>query len=145
MTEVTWHAHIYLRTTEKVQTPLGPVKSSQLRTVVLVKIWKVCQNIFPYKRICISIWNGFSCHLWFTTLHNSLLSVIKSKCLSLASWRRRKWQPTPIFLPRESHGQRSLVGCSPRGRTELDTTEATWQQQQHLEPWSSPPDPVLFP
>jgi len=27
----------------------------------------------------------------------------------------RKWQPTPVFLPRESHGQRSLVGCSPWG------------------------------
>ena len=41
---------------------------------------------------------------------------------------RRKWQPTPVFLPGESHGQRSLVGCSPWGRTESDTTEATWQQ-----------------
>ena len=38
---------------------------------------------------------------------------------------RRQWQPTPVLLPGESHGRRSLVGCSPRGRTELDTTEAT--------------------
>ena len=38
---------------------------------------------------------------------------------------RRKWQPTPVFLPGESHGWRSLVGYSPRGRKELDTTE--WQ------------------
>ena len=36
---------------------------------------------------------------------------------------RRKWQPTPVFLPGKSHGQRSLVGCSPRGHKELDTTE----------------------
>ena len=36
---------------------------------------------------------------------------------------RRKWQPTPVFLPGESHGQRSLVGYSPRGHKELDTTE----------------------
>ena len=36
---------------------------------------------------------------------------------------RRKWQPTPGFLPGESHGQRSLAGYSPWGRTELDTTE----------------------
>ena len=35
---------------------------------------------------------------------------------------RRKWQPTPVFLPRESHGQRSLVRYSPRGRKESDTT-----------------------
>ena len=35
----------------------------------------------------------------------------------------RKWQPTPVFLPGESHGPRSLEGCSPWGRNELDTTE----------------------
>ena len=34
---------------------------------------------------------------------------------------RREWPPTPVFLPGESHGQRSLVG--PWGRKELDTTE----------------------
>ena len=38
---------------------------------------------------------------------------------------RRKWQPTPVFLPGESHGQRSLVGYSPWGLKELETTEAT--------------------
>ena len=37
--------------------------------------------------------------------------------------RRRQWHPTPVHLPGKSHGQRSLVGCSPRGREELDTTE----------------------
>jgi len=37
----------------------------------------------------------------------------------------RNWQPTPVFLPGESHGQRSLVGCRLWGRTESDTTEAT--------------------
>ena len=36
---------------------------------------------------------------------------------------RRKWHPTPVFLPGESQGRRSLVGCRPRGRTESDTTE----------------------
>ena len=36
---------------------------------------------------------------------------------------RRKWQPTPVFLPGESHGQRSLMGNSPWGCKELDTTE----------------------
>ena len=38
------------------------------------------------------------------------------------SWRRA-WQPTPVFLPGESHGQRSLVGYSPWGHRELDMTE----------------------
>ena len=38
---------------------------------------------------------------------------------------RRTWQPTPVFLPGESQGQRSLVGYHLWGRTELDTTEGT--------------------
>ena len=35
----------------------------------------------------------------------------------------RQWHPTPVRLPGKSHGRRSLVGCSPWGREELDTTE----------------------
>ena len=38
---------------------------------------------------------------------------------------RRKWQPTPVFLPGESQGWRGLVGCCLWGCTESDTTEAT--------------------
>ena len=38
---------------------------------------------------------------------------------------RRKWQPTPVFLPGDSQGRRSLVGCHLWGWTESDTTEAT--------------------
>ena len=37
--------------------------------------------------------------------------------------RRRRWHPTPVLLPGKSHGWRSLVGCSPWGRKESDTTE----------------------
>ena len=37
--------------------------------------------------------------------------------------QRRQWHPTPVLLPGKSHGQRSLVGCSPWGRKESDTTE----------------------
>ena len=39
---------------------------------------------------------------------------------------RRAWKPTPVFLPGESQGPRSLVGYSPWGHKELDTTEVTW-------------------
>ena len=53
-------------------------------------------------------------HDWVTLL--SLFTFIH--------WRR-KWQPTPVFLPGESQGRGSPVGCRLRGRTELDTTEAT--------------------
>ena len=49
--------------------------------------------------------------------------------LLFSDWRR-KWQPTAVFLPGESQGRGSLVGCRLRGRAGSDTTEVT-QQQQH--------------
>ena len=63
----------------------------------------------------------------------SLLSGKESTCqcrryrfdpqVGKVSWSRKKWQPSPIFLPRESHGQRTLVSYSPRGCKELDVPE----------------------
>ena len=47
-----------------------------------------------------------------------------------SSFRRRQRHPTPVLLPGKSHGWRSLVGCSPWGHTESDTTKVTQQQQQ---------------
>ena len=57
-------------------------------------------------------------------------SCRRHKRLGFNSWVgkipwRRAWQPTPVLLPGESHGQRSLAGYSPQGHKELDTTEAT--------------------
>ena len=53
-----------------------------------------------------------------------------AKSLSLFTFMhwRRKWQPTPVFLPGESQGQESLVGCRLWGHTESDTTEVTERQ-----------------
>ena len=45
---------------------------------------------------------------------------------------RRKWQPTPVFLPGKSHGQRSPVGYSPWGCKELDTIEWLHFFRQHI-------------
>ena len=45
---------------------------------------------------------------------------------------RRKWQPTPVFLSGESHGQRSLAGYSPQGYKELTMTEATEHARMHI-------------
>ena len=50
---------------------------------------------------------------------------------TLMHWRR-KWQPTPVFLPGESQGQGSLVGCRLWGRAELAMTDATQQQPLYL-------------
>ena len=53
-------------------------------------------------------------HDWATSL----------SLFTFTHWRR-KWQPTPVFLPGESQGRGSLVGCRLWGRTELNTTEVT--------------------
>ena len=69
---------------------------------------------------------------------------------------RRKWQPTPVFLPGESQGHGTLVGCCLWGRTESDMTEATQQQRlviaflpkskRRLISWlQSPPAVILEP
>ena len=50
---------------------------------------------------------------------------------TLMHWRR-KWQPTPVFVPGESRGRRSLVGGCLWGRTGSNTSESTQQQQQVL-------------
>ena len=56
--------------------------------------------------------------------HDGEISLSLFTCMH---WRR-KWQPTPVFLPGESQGWESLMGCHLWGRTESDTTEVT---QQH--------------
>ena len=60
--------------------------------------------------------------------HNWATSLL---LFTFMHWRRKR-QSTPIFLPRESQEQRSLVGCHLWGCTESDTTEVTWQQQQQM-------------
>ena len=65
---------------------------------------------------------------WWAAVHGVAKSQTRLSdftfTFSFMPWRR-KWQPTPVFLPGESQGQRSLVGCRLWGRTESDTTEAT--------------------
>ena len=51
-------------------------------------------------------------------------SVTSFSLFTFTHWRR-KWQPTPVFLPGESQGRGSLLGCRLWGRTESDTTEVT--------------------
>ena len=68
---------------------------------------------------------------WWAAVWGCTESVMTEVTQHACMHWRRKQQPTPVFLPGESQGQRSLVGCHLRGRTELDTTEATQQQQPH--------------
>ena len=56
-----------------------------------------------------------------------ILGLMLDFCLNITSglltMNLRQWHPTPVLLPGESHGQRSLVGCSPWGHEESDMTE----------------------
>ena len=104
-TSTAWEAQIircpYFNKLEKAMTP----HSSTLA-------WKIPWMEEPgrlHSMGSLGIGHDWATSLWlFTFMH----------------WRR-KWQPTPVFLPGESQGWGSLVGCRLWGRTELDTTEVT--------------------
>ena len=74
----------------------------------------------------------FSLSLWTSLVTQTVKRLstmwetrVRSLCQEVP-WRR-KWQSTPVLLPGKSHGQRSLVGYSPWGRKESDTTERSSQ------------------
>ena len=71
--------------------------------------------------------------VWWAAVHGVAKSQTRLSdftfLFTFMHWRR-KWQPTPVFLPGESQGWGSLVGCRLWGFAEFNTTEATWQQQQ---------------
>ena len=79
--------------------------------------WKIPWTEEPYRLQSLGslrVWHNWAASLsLFTSMH-----------------LRRKWQPTPVFLPGESQGRWSLVGCPLWGPTESDMTEVTQQQQQ---------------
>ena len=64
---------------------------------------------------------------WWAAVHGVAESDMTATSLSFFTFMhwRRKWQPTPVFLPGEPQGWRSLVGCRLWGRTESDTNEVT--------------------
>ena len=74
--------------------------------------------------LCISLDNHFCC--WIDILSQAFF--LEFRVFQHNNWRR-KWQLTPVFLPGESQGQRSLEAYRLWGCAESDTTEATQQQQ----------------
>ena len=82
---------------EKLCNPLVKERSEELRAVINIQ-----RLTFTYCSLCA----GLRFSPW-----------VRKIC-----WRK-KWQPTPLFLPEKSHGQRSLVGYSPGGHKESDMTE----------------------
>ena len=80
---------------------------------------------FSWTRLLISIW-CYSLESFIFKNAYFTKKIIWYKT-SLISYWRRKWQPTPVFLPGKFRGQRSLVGYSPLGCKESDMTEVTEQ------------------
>ena len=70
-----------------------------------------------------SAFSKTSLYIWKFTVHILLKPGLENFEHYFTSMWRRQWHPTPVLLPGNSHGRRSLVGCSPWGREESDTTE----------------------
>ena len=71
---------------------------------------------------------GIYVHIWQILVAQSIKNLPAVQETQFDPWVgkipwRRKWQPTPVSLPGKSHGQRSLVGCSPWGCKESGTTD----------------------
>ena len=83
-------------------------------------------NGTPLQHSCLE--NPMDGGAWWAAVHGVTKSWTRLSdftfILTFMHWRR-KWQPTPVFLPGESQGRGSLVGCRPWGRAESDSTEAT--------------------
>ena len=98
----------------------------------LIKIKSFCTtndgegNGTPLQYSCLE--NPMDRGAWWAAVHGVSKSQTRLSdftfTFTFMHWRR-KWQPTPVFLPGESQGQGSLVGCCLWGRTESDTTEVT--------------------
>ena len=97
-------------------------------TYIHIYIYLTYIFIYIYLHVNIYIFTHV-CYTW-TSLVAQLVVCLQCGRARFDPWVRkipwrRKWQPTPVFLPGESRGQRSLVGYSPWGHKESDTTE--WQ------------------
>ena len=82
-------------------------------TTNFMDVWGYCKLI-KYKKYYNQ--NRISVHLSY----NLVIHELKNTAVTM---RRRQWHPTPVLLPEKSPGRRSLIGCSPWGREEQDTTE----------------------
>ena len=81
--------------------------------------WRVTESFFPSTIIQLH-WRRQHKTVCLSQITERINLLIKPP---LAINRRRQWHPTPVLLPGESHGWRSLEGCSPWGRWESDMTE----------------------
>ena len=77
---------------------------------------------------------------WWAAVHGIAKSRTRLSRFTFMHWRR-KWQPTPVFLPGESQGRQSLVGCHLWGRTESDRLKRLSSSSSSISTYSSPMSP----
>ena len=107
---VTWEAHIYMHVCISCMYYMPSEKAMAPRSSTLA--WKIPWTEEPGRLQSVGS---------LRVRHDRATSV---SLFTFLLWRR-KWQPTPVFLPGESQGWGSLVGCRLWGHTESDTTEVT--------------------
>ena len=84
-------------------------------------LWPGSPDVLPKKNPAQCSPHSRACPLrWLYGSKNSPWELLSGLCMS---FQQTHWRPTPVLLPGKSHGWRSLVGCSPWGRKESDTTE----------------------
>ena len=84
--------------------------------------WVIFHYGTPLQYSCLE--NPMDGGTWWAAVHGVSRNQTRLSDFTFMHWRR-KWQPTAVFLPGESQGRGSLVGCRLWSRTESDTTEAT--------------------
>ena len=93
----------------------------------------LCRALIATWKAAFSIWRHFWGLPWCLSGKEPTCQCRSHRRLGSSPWVRKspwrwKWHPTPVFLPGESHGQRSLAGYSPRGHRELN-----WVTETHTE------------
>ena len=96
--------------------------ANMLKVICHCKNEKLNPNGTPLQYSCLE--NPMDKGAWKAAVHVVTKSWTGLSDFTFTHWRR-KWRPTPAFLPGESQGWGSLVGCSPWSCTESDMTEAT--------------------
>ena len=119
----------------KIPWDFLPEEPGRLQSVVSLESDVIEQLQFHFSLSCVGKRNGnplqCSClenprdgRACWAAVYGVAQSRTQLSDFTFMHWRR-KWQPTPVFLPGESQGRGSLVGCRLWGRRELDTTEET--------------------
>ena len=113
-----------------------------MKKVFIFHIWNIiCSNCregngTPLQYSCLE--NPMDGGAWWAAVHGSWrvghdwAASLSLSLFPFMQWRR-KWQPSPAYLPGQSQGRESLVGCRLWGHTELAKTDETQQQQQHVQ------------